>query len=96
MTQQVRFEYASESVVVPAGVLASIQQITSASPDQDIRVTDDGNNNVKVYVGTPYSEKYRHWLYIDGRVLLVEEDTSDDGLDGIWVPISEEAPDGGE
>jgi len=71
LPQTVRFEYETFPVVMDAKVLDTINQLALESPDQDIRINDDGN--MKVYVGPLNVETKRHWVYTDGRVILTEE-----------------------
>lgn len=72
----IHFEFAISPIVVNAAVLGTIHELALSSPDKDVRLTDDGNGNLKVYVGTLGAEQYRYWVYTDGRLILKEEDAN--------------------
>lgn len=91
MPQVIRFEYVGP-VVITTPVLETIGRLAAENPNDDIRVTDDGANNVKVHVGTLNEEGYRYWVYTNGLVILKECDIS---ADGEWeavfdAPVPEE------
>lgn len=87
--QVIRFEFA-DSGILGSGVLSTINQLALESPDQDIRLTDDGNNNIKIYVGALNLEDYRYWIYTDGRIILKEEDLSpENDTPGEWRVVAD-------
>jgi hypothetical protein len=85
--QSIRFEFA-DLPILGSGVLNTINQLAIETPGEDIRVTDDGNGNIKVYVGDLNEEDYRYWIYTDGRIILKEVDISpEDSTPGKWQVV---------
>jgi hypothetical protein len=85
--QVIKFEFA-DSGTMNSGVLSTINQLAIESPEKDVRVTDDGNSNIKVYVGAPYLEDHRYWIYIDGRIILKEEDVRlPEDVSSVWQAV---------
>jgi hypothetical protein len=63
--------------------LAMILELAKRRPKDDLRVvTDDGNNNIKVYVGPVYFETDRYWVHPDGTIGIHEKEHNfEDGGD---------------
>jgi hypothetical protein len=55
--------------------LAMILELAKRRPTADLRVvTDDGNDNIKVYVGPVYMETDRYWINRDGTIGIHEKE----------------------
>jgi len=82
----IRFE-AEDTAKLNAHELAMILELARRRPKDDIRVvTDDGNDNIKVYVGPVYFETDRYWINRDGTIGIHEKEHDfEDG--GDWRTV---------
>lgn len=86
MTQEIKIEVDDHNFTIAELMMLTI--LASTHPTHNLRVHDDPTN-IKVYIGSYYTEKIRYWVEPDGNVGLAEQDISDPSdEDADWVFIS--------